>query len=164
MATFPTGTKTFFNQASAPTGWTKSTTDTDYTLRIVSGATGGTITNTLGFSTGMVDTALSASVPTVNTSVTSDLADLPAHTHTYTTAYGTSWMAYSFQDYPGGARYPYFTTPLQPAAPGYAATSGSAGTGIAHTHALTVGASSFTTASTASLSVKYLDFILASKN
>ena len=39
MATvFPSGTKTFFLNSTAPTGWTKDTTYNDATLRVVSGS------------------------------------------------------------------------------------------------------------------------------
>ncbi len=39
---FPSGTVMIFYQASAPTGWTKSTTNNDKALRVVSGTGGGT--------------------------------------------------------------------------------------------------------------------------
>ena len=38
----PQGTDSVFFQASAPTGWTKSTSYNDYALRVVSGTGGGT--------------------------------------------------------------------------------------------------------------------------
>ena len=37
----PSGTKMLFAQSSAPTGWTKSTTNNDRALRVVSGNSGG---------------------------------------------------------------------------------------------------------------------------
>lgn len=164
MAAFPSGTNTLFNQTNAPTGWTKSTTNTDYTLRIVSGSTGGTFTNTLGFSTAMVNTAWTGTISTVNSSVAGSLADLPAHTHTYTTAIGPQSYAYSFQQYSGGTPAPFFYTAQQPSAPGYAAVSGPGGGGITHTHTLTIGSTSFSGSGTALLNVQYVDFILASKD
>jgi hypothetical protein len=39
---FPPGTTTVFGQASAPVGWTKSTTYDNYALRLVAGTGGGT--------------------------------------------------------------------------------------------------------------------------
>jgi len=53
---FPAGTIMLFCQASAPTGWTKITTQNDKTLRIISGATGGTAGGTLGLSGGIPHT------------------------------------------------------------------------------------------------------------
>ena len=41
IAVFPSGTKTVFFQASAPTGWTQDTSLNDYMLRLVSGIGGG---------------------------------------------------------------------------------------------------------------------------
>lgn len=38
MGLFPTGTKAFFQQTSAPAGWTKDTTHNDKAIRIVSGS------------------------------------------------------------------------------------------------------------------------------
>ena len=46
---FPAGTRTFFAQAAAPTGWTQVATYNDYTLRLVNTAGGGT-GGTKGFS------------------------------------------------------------------------------------------------------------------
>lgn len=50
---FPAGTVMIFAQASAPTGWTKITTQNDKALRVVSGSTGGTAGGTLGLSGGV---------------------------------------------------------------------------------------------------------------
>jgi hypothetical protein len=50
---FPTGTAMLFQQTSAPTGWTKSTTHNDKALRVVSGtaSSGGTTAFTTAFGT-----------------------------------------------------------------------------------------------------------------
>ena len=158
MPAFPTGTKTFFNQTAAPTGWTKDTTNNDYTLRVISGTPSTTLNGSLNFSTTMSDSAWTATVSAVNASASSDAADLPAHTHTYTTSYGSSWMAYSFQNYPGGASYPFYT------APSTSVASGGGGSGATHTHTVTAPTSTFNGIGYASLNVQYLDFILATKN
>jgi hypothetical protein len=57
---FPTGTAMLFQQTSAPTGWTKSTTHNDKALRVVSGtaSSGGTT----AFSTAMGTPSVSGSV------------------------------------------------------------------------------------------------------
>ena len=49
LKVLPTGTKALFYQGSAPTNWTKQTTDNDKALRVVSG-TGGTAGGSTAFS------------------------------------------------------------------------------------------------------------------
>jgi len=68
---FPAGTKMLFQQAAAPTGWTKDTTHNDKALRVVTGtpSSGGTI----AFSTFLARTA----TDTMSLSI----ANLPAHSH-----------------------------------------------------------------------------------
>ena len=68
----PTGTKVAFFQASAPTGWTQDTTNTDAILRVVSGTGGGT------GGTAAVSSpthSLSAGSHTLTT------AEMPSHNH-----------------------------------------------------------------------------------
>jgi hypothetical protein len=75
-AGFPSGTKMFFYQSAAPTGWTQITTLSDFSLRVVSG-TGGVSAGSIGMSTmfsgtyNVGDTALS-------------VGQLPAHSHSVT--------------------------------------------------------------------------------
>ena len=59
---FPSGTKLLFQQTSAPTGWTKSTTHDNKALRVVSGAasSGGTV----AFTTAFASQAVAGSVGT----------------------------------------------------------------------------------------------------
>jgi hypothetical protein len=68
----PSGTKVAFFQASAPTGWTQDTTNTDAILRVVSGTGGGT-----GGTAAVSSPAhsLSAGAHTLST------AEMPSHTH-----------------------------------------------------------------------------------
>jgi hypothetical protein len=68
----PAGTQMLFTQASAPTGWTQVTTQNDYSLRIVSGAGGGT-GGSVAFSTLFARTATDG--------YTLLTADTPSHTH-----------------------------------------------------------------------------------
>lgn len=97
----PSGTSMTFENASAPTSWTKSTTHHDKTLRIVNGTVapgGGPATFSTVFSlvasspatvpsvqSGYTHAAQDASLTTGPTSVPfsfdNALADLPAHTH-----------------------------------------------------------------------------------
>lgn len=61
---FASGTALLFYQASAPTGWTKSTTNNNKALRVVSGATGGSSGGTVAFTTAFASQAVSGTVGT----------------------------------------------------------------------------------------------------
>ena len=54
-AGMPSGTVLPFFMASAPAGWTQNITYNDYTLRIVSGNSGGSATGSVGLSTFLSD-------------------------------------------------------------------------------------------------------------
>jgi hypothetical protein len=71
---FPASTVMLFQQTTAPTGWTKSTTHNDKSLRVVSGtaASGGTEAFTTVFQAGL------ATAPH-----TLDISEIPPHSHTY---------------------------------------------------------------------------------
>ena len=76
-AEFVSGTALLFYQAAAPTGWTKSTTNNDKALRVVSGTSGGSAGGSVAFSTafasqtpsGSVSTSISAISGSVGTSI-----------------------------------------------------------------------------------------------
>ena len=70
---FPSGTTMLFVQASAPAGWTKSTANNDYALRIVSGSGGGT-GGSVAFSTAFTSGS-STGAFTLST------AEMPSHAH-----------------------------------------------------------------------------------
>ncbi len=72
-AGFPSGTLMLFAQTSAPTGWTKSSTHNDKTLRVVSGTAGSG--GSVAFSTVFGRTAVDGHVLTV--------AEMPSHSHVY---------------------------------------------------------------------------------
>ena len=144
-ALLPSGTVVLFAQAAAPTGWTQITTTNDAALRVVSGATGGTLTNgTAGLSTwaglGTQSHALSWNeMPTHSHGVNET-----AHSHTIglttTGIVGTGGGTYAAQSGSG------VTT--------NSATTGisiqNAGSGWGHSHSLN--------------SFSYFDVIVASKN
>ena len=84
---FPSGTKMLFQQAAAPTGWTKDTTHNNKALRVVTGTPGSggsrtfsdvfqnaTVTGTVGNTTLTLD-----QIPTHTHGITD-----PGHTHTLT--------------------------------------------------------------------------------
>jgi hypothetical protein len=87
VSSFPSGTVMLFGQTSAPTGWTKDTTNyNNSALRVVTGAasTGGSVDFTTAFASG-----LSAGATTLTTT------QIPSHTHTIGLAGGCSGTAFS---------------------------------------------------------------------
>ena len=91
---YPAGTIKLFYQASAPTGWTKITTQDNKALRVVSGTGGGTggqggFTNILSDTIGNFSVFINSSFSTTLAPATSQnvgdttlaLSQLPDHTH-----------------------------------------------------------------------------------
>lgn len=104
---FPSGTAMLFVQTAAPTGWTKSTTHNDKTLRVVSGTASSGGSNS--FTTALVN-SFNSGATTLTTS------QIPAHTHSVPSDLGAgSLTGYT----PDGTK---------------TQSSGSAGTGGSHTH------------------------------
>lgn len=173
---FDSGTKMLFRQASAPVGWTKDTAYDDHAIRVVSGSPsdGGTS----GFSTALGTPAVSGSVSlsgslsvgnlqaSVSGNVTVDgttlsTAQIPSHRHSYGRAgnnvlrgqrgqntSGTSGGNTSFVGGSGSHAH-NVTQNLS------GALSGEPGTGTL---------SGSLTSATADVNVKYVDFILATKD
>ena len=161
MPAIVSGTLTFFKDTTAPTGGTKSTTNTDYTLRYIKyGATGGAITNSLDFSTTMVDgKSFPGSVSSTTGVSSDDPADLPAHTHPYSGVYGPTVTAPA--TYATSPAFKSVITNLNNGSPLVNFSPG--GTGGTHSHTISASTgSSFS--GTGNFAVKYVDFILASKN
>lgn len=146
----PSGTRMLFQQSSAPTGWTKDTTDAmdNKALRLVKGSVvnGGTVAFTTAFASKSVTGTIGGTALSV--------AQLPPHTH-------------RLQNSAGGS----FTDPLNPnvngfagldAATGYLTTEQSAwfaeqtGSGDTHSHSFT--------GTAINLAVAYVDFIVATKD
>ena len=130
----PSGTKTNFFQASAPTGWTQDTTNNDATLRIVNGAGGGT-----GGSAALSNPTHSLSAG----SHTLSEAEMPSHVHNS----GSSGWMYHWES---GGKTPGKVGHGSVGAWDTQATGG----GGAHSHSL---AGSITT-------LKYIDVIICSKD
>ena len=137
-SSFPSGTKTVFYQASAPSGWTQVVTYNDYLPRIVSG-TGGAATSGSGFS------SINASVTTAGHTLS--VAEMPSHSHTdagHTHPLSIAGVA-SGADYFG-----YITAgSASNTGTGHASLSNT-GSGGSHSHGLTLG-------------ISYLDLILCQK-
>lgn len=144
-AEFTSGTRITFNQTAAPTGWTKSTTDDNKALRVVTGTvgTGGTTAFT---------TVFSNQTPTITTSglsvgaTTLTTAQIPSHTHSL-----------GIWDPSGAAILPSVNII---AVGGAEIVSSSTGGGGSHTHTISGSA----TSSAVTLNVQYVDVIIAAKN
>lgn len=143
-AAFDAGTRMAFQQTAAPTGWTKDTTAgiNDSMLRLVTGAasSGGTT----AFSTW--------SAVTSTGSYTLATADIPSHSHNFiyevsgsANTSGTNTNVISYLPSSGSIWRNISITANN------TASIGSAGGGGGHSHSLT-------------RSLKYYDFIIASKN
>lgn len=76
-ASFPAGTALLFYQAAAPTGWTKSTANTNKALRVVSDTSGGSAGGSVAFTTAFASQAVSGTVG----SHTLTTAEIPSHSH-----------------------------------------------------------------------------------
>jgi hypothetical protein len=144
-AEFPSGTRLTFNQTAAPTGYTKSTSDDNKALRVVTGSvgTGGTT----GFTT-----VFANQTPTITTSglsagaTTLTTAQISSHSHTL-----------SDKNCCGG---PVGGRTSVGGAGGAVINTGSTGGGGSHTHTVTGTA----TSTAITLNVAYVDVIIAQKN
>ena len=131
-----TGTFMLFLQSSAPTNWTKSTTDNDASLRVVSGtaSSGGTANFSATFTT---------RTPTGTVGGTTlATTQIPSHNHSYTREAGTSPRFFNPVN-----NYWLFTAGF---------TSGAEGGSTSHAHPVSVNSLDF--------NVKYVDTIIASKD
>ena len=135
-SSFDAGTRLIFAQTTAPTGWTKDTTNyNNHALRVVTGAasTGGSVDFTTAFASG-----LSAGATTLSTS------EMPSHTHpsAYSTPVGGCFTVFGYDNIAVGPS----------GVGGTPNPTGSTGGGGSHTHTIP------------SFAVKYLDVITATKN
>lgn len=133
----PSGTVMLFVQTSAPTGWTKSTTHNDKTLRVVSGtaSSGGDTDFSSVFTSGRSVTGTVASH-------TLTVDEIPAHTHDFV---GIEVLG-------AGANSRINATTTT----GDRATTDSTGGGNGHSHGFTGDNMNF--------NVKYVDVIIATKD
>lgn len=142
-AAFDAGTRMMFAQTSAPTGWTKDTTNyNNHALRVVTGAasTGGSV----DFTTAFASQAVSGTVGTSG-ATTLSTSQIPSHAHGVVSYSGGC----NLSNQPGRGN-------------DYAPVTGSTnneGGGGSHTHS----GGTFT-GTAINLAVKYLDVITATKN
>jgi hypothetical protein len=146
-----------FAQTTAPTGWTKDTTNyNNYALRVVTGAasTGGSVAFTTAFASQTPTISNTLSVNTAGLSAgstTLTTSQIPSHTHTVPNNQigcgGTSAVS-------------------QVASQANTINTGSTGGGGSHNHSISGSAtlSGGITSSAINLAVQYLDVITATKN
>lgn len=155
VASIPSGTRMLFAQTSAPTGWTKLTSNDDAALRVVSGAAGSG--GTVGFTTAFASKAVTGTVGA--TALTE--SQLPAHRHyMFNSASGSTDISTYPASVPawaglsgGDTEYSIDSTNAQTADYGYTDTTGS---GATHTHTFS--------GTAINLAVKYVDVIIAQKD
>jgi hypothetical protein len=147
----PQSSSSIFYQASAPTGWTKSTANNDKALRVVSG-TGGGAGGTTAFSTIFPTSTTPVSVSNIpltgstgNTTLSE--SQLPSHTHPNG---GVVGLTPGGGDVAGGGGWSRSTP-----------NSGGTGGGGAHSHPWS-GTANFS--STFDLRLQYIDVIVCSFN
>lgn len=167
----PSGTKQFFVQTAAPTGWTKDTSNNNNSaIRVVTGTvgSGGSTDFTSAFATPSTSGNLSGApaVGNLAVSVSGDIADttlslsqIPAHGHGYVAPSSNGQLSNDIQ--------------VQRAFGSTSANTGSAGSGGAHNHthnlsgnltgAPGIGNLAIGSATTA-VNVKYIDVIVATKD
>ncbi len=167
LAAFPSGTKMIFNQASAPTGWTKVTSNVDNrALRVVSGTGGGT-GGSVGFTTAFGDKSISATASSENTGGTVaghtlTESEMPSHDHVAfrtfrhqsspNLGYGAGWTGLS-----------WYSRSFEATSDARMTTS--TGGGGSHTHGFTGGAHNHTiSVGNVDLRVSYIDVIVAQKD
>lgn len=143
----PSGTKTTFLQAAAPTGWTQCTTNTCYSMRIVN-TTGGGTGGTVNFTTAFASQAVSGTVSGGSVAATTlSTTQIPSHTHTI-----SGYNQPSFSGNGGVTGNQVAPQALPP--------TGATGGGGSHTHTYTEPTFSGTAIN---LAVKYINAIVATK-
>ncbi len=137
VSSFPSGTVMLFGQTSAPTGWTKDTTNfNNSALRVVTGsaATGGTV----DFTTAFASQTPSGTVGSTTLTTT----QIPSHTHSQSIGLVQGSGTFSIQCSGGPTSA--------------ATTTGATGGGGSHNHTFT--------GTAINLAVKYVDVIRATKD
>ena len=151
---FPAGTRMIFAQNTAPTGWTKDTSNyNNHALRIVTGTaggTGGSVDFTTAFASQTPSGTVSVSGSAGNTTL--GVPTIPSHRHDArqsSPAYSYTALAMNI--------FPSYRHTL---APNVVSATGGGG---AHSHPLSISSATFS-GSAINLAVKYLDVITATKN
>lgn len=151
-AAFDAGTRLIFAQTTAPTGWTKDTTNyNNHALRVVTGtaSTGGSVDFTTAFASQAVSGSVSISGGSVG-SYTLTTSDIPSHSH------NSRNRAANF----GGSDF-FVLGNGDGGGPG--TNTNTTGGGGGHSHSFSAPSGSFS-GTAINLAVKYLDVITATKN
>lgn len=154
---FATGTVMLFRQTSAPTGWTKDTTNYNaHAIRVVTGtvSSGGTVDFTTAFasqtpagSVSVNTSGLSAGATTLSTT------QMPSHAHGGVLAQGSVYNgSHKEPDVPQVYGY------------NYTSNTSAEGGGGSHSHSMSGSATGSFTGTAINLAVKYCDVIFATKN
>lgn len=161
---FDSGTVMLFAQTSAPTGWTKDTTNYNNSgLRIVTGSasTGGSIDFTAAFASQTPSGSVSVSGGSVG-STTLSTSEIPSHQHLLGLARndrpGVFLAGYTSG---GGGTVDMFS--VFSGSYNYQGYSQNAGGGGAHSHSFSAPSASFS-GNAINLAVKYVDVIRATKD
>jgi hypothetical protein len=145
-----------FAQTTAPTGWTKDTTNyNNFALRVVTGAasTGGSVAFTTAFASQTPAGSVSINTSGLSAgSTTLTTAQIPSHTHTFPISEfdGGNNQNASRQ---GSNNFSSITY-----------TTSSTGSGNSHNHSISGSATATFTGTAINLAVQYLDVITATKN
>jgi len=155
-AAFDAGTRMLFAQTTAPTGWTKDTTNyNNFALRVVTGAasTGGSVAFTTAFASQTPAGSVSINTSGLSAgSTTLTTAQIPSHNHTF-----------PISQFDGGNR----NNPSSDGSTGFGSftyTTSSTGSGNSHNHSISGSATGSFTGTAINLAVQYLDVITATKN
>jgi hypothetical protein len=136
------GTAMLFQQTSAPTGWTKSTTHNEKALRIVSGSAGS------GGSTAFTSVFTSRTPAGTVGSTTLSASQIPSHTHTFEVTKASNTPTTGANDRAVNA--------ANVGAGASTGTTSTAGSGGSHNHSFTGTSMDF--------AVAYVDAIIATKD
>lgn len=187
-AEIPSGTRMLFQQTAAPTGWTKETNATydEAAIRLQTGTvtTGGSVNFATAFASQTPSGTIGNTTATGtvgNTTLT--LAQIPAHTHdsgtlagtaasagahTHTVGFNNVGTAGGVVNEVGGTDGTVTTSSSGAHTHTVSVTSGatgSAGSGSSHNHSFTGTAHNHTfTGNAINLAVKFVDFIIATRN
>jgi len=182
ISEFAAGTALLFQQTTAPTGWTKVTTNDNAALRVVSGTvgTGGTVAFTTAFASqtpaGSVSTSVTAVSGSVSTSTSigntylNDPYYMPSHNHTVNIEYidavtGHNHGSQGGYVMQGSNQYQGRSTDAgvvyYVGSGGYHSHSGSSSSSFTFSSGT---ASSSFSGTAINLAVKYVDVIIATKN
>ena len=170
-AAFDTGTRLMFAQDTAPTGWTKDTTNYDnHAIRVVTG-TAGTTGGSVDFSTAFTSQTPAGSI-SIDTSglsagaTTLTESQIPGHRHYVTPSSGSGYTLSSSNSVSrdnNNCSITSYSFTGQVTEPSIGRTS-STGGGSSHSHSMSGSATGSFTGTAINLAVKYLNVITATKN